>query len=363
MSNDAVDLEQGTPNRSGQISVAMATYNGANHLSEQLESLAAQTELPLELVVTDDGSTDATLSIVEAFAHTAPFPVHVHRNAVRLNYANNFLRAAQLCVGEFVAFCDQDDVWQPQKLEVCSAQIRKNNVQLIVHTGAVWDGKQTTGERYPDYAKDTLLGAGKVDPCALVPGFAMVFRRSLLTLTDNEDRPWDIFGLGNGTIMAHDGWVYLLGTSTGPVALVSEPLVLYRQHATNAVGAPKPPPLSQAIRRSASTSHYRIMAELESKAAGILEALDPVKVPQPDRLKLVARRFRYRARLHLHRAGLYDAKASAWARIQHFGSILLSGGYLPDATNSRLGPRSALKDLLFGVPGLYKRQGLSTNSL
>ncbi len=349
------DVEPEVPQRAETISVAMATYNGAQHLSEQLDSLAAQTALPFELVVTDDGSTDATLSIVETFAQSAPFPVHIHRNPVRLNYSNNFLRAAELCQGEFVAFCDQDDVWQPQKLAVCSAQIRKNNVQLVVHCGEVWDGKQTTGERYPSYEKDALLAAGEVDPCALVPGFAMVFRKSLLALTDNHDRPWDIFGLGNGTFMAHDGWVWLLGTSTGPVALVSEPLVLYRQHATNAVGAPKAPPLAQAIRTSASTSHYKVLAELESKAARILESLDAAEVPQPERLKLVAHRFRYRARLHSHRAGLYEAASSGWTRFQHFGAILLSGGYLPDAINSRLGPKSAIKDLLFGVPGLYKR--------
>jgi GT2 family glycosyltransferase len=67
----------------------MATYNGERHIKEQLDSLARQSLLPLELVVTDDGSTDATLAIVADFAQTAPFPVRVHRNVGRLGYVKN----------------------------------------------------------------------------------------------------------------------------------------------------------------------------------------------------------------------------------------------------------------------------------
>ena len=98
------------------ISVALATYNGARHLREQLDSLARQTLRPGELVVRDDGSTDDTLAIVEDFARTAPFPVRAQRNAVNLGWGPNFLSAALACRGEVVAFCDQDDLWQPAKL-------------------------------------------------------------------------------------------------------------------------------------------------------------------------------------------------------------------------------------------------------
>jgi glycosyltransferase involved in cell wall biosynthesis len=62
----------------------MATYNGAPYIAEQLESFSRQTALPSELVITDDGSTDDTLAIIDAFAARAPFPVHVERNVKRL---------------------------------------------------------------------------------------------------------------------------------------------------------------------------------------------------------------------------------------------------------------------------------------
>src|SRR5690348_8403095 len=93
------------------ISVAMATYNGARYIREQLDDLAAQTRLPAEVVVCDDESSDGTVAILEHFAASAPFPVHIHRNSERLGYRANFMKCASLCSSDLVAFCDQDDRW------------------------------------------------------------------------------------------------------------------------------------------------------------------------------------------------------------------------------------------------------------
>jgi len=103
------------------ISIAMATYNGESFLAEQLDNLAKQTLKPLELVVCDDGSTDDTVAILEGFAALAPFPVSIHRNGTRLGHTENFLKAANLCSGKWIGFCDQDDVWLPNKLEVVAS--------------------------------------------------------------------------------------------------------------------------------------------------------------------------------------------------------------------------------------------------
>ena len=100
-----------------RVSVAMGTYNGERFIRQQLESIAQQTLLPCELVVRDDASTDGTLTIVEEFASHAPFPVRIHKNDVRLGYPDNFMQAAILTNGDWIAFCDQDDFWLPQKLE------------------------------------------------------------------------------------------------------------------------------------------------------------------------------------------------------------------------------------------------------
>ena len=97
------------------ISIAMATYNGEKYIKEQLQSLSNQTSLPFELVVGDDGSTDATLDILKEFCAHAPFPVRIHQNQANLGFARNFLDTARRCKGDWIAFCDQDDVWLPDK--------------------------------------------------------------------------------------------------------------------------------------------------------------------------------------------------------------------------------------------------------
>jgi hypothetical protein len=77
----------------------MATYNGARYIAEQLESFTRQTAIPSELVITDDGSTDDTLDIIDLFAARAPFPVRVERNVKRLGYRANFMKAGFVQIG------------------------------------------------------------------------------------------------------------------------------------------------------------------------------------------------------------------------------------------------------------------------
>lgn len=99
-----------------KISVAMATYNGEKYLQEQLDSLARQTRLPDELVVSDDASTDRTREILGDFASTAPFSVTVHINCVNLGYIKNFETALGMTTGQLIFLCDQDDRWYENKI-------------------------------------------------------------------------------------------------------------------------------------------------------------------------------------------------------------------------------------------------------
>src|SRR4051795_304134 len=90
------------------VSVAMATYNGERFLPEMLDSLAAQTRPPDELVVRDDASEDDTVAILNAFARRVPFRVDVHAGGPRLGYAQNFVAATRACTGSVIFFADQD---------------------------------------------------------------------------------------------------------------------------------------------------------------------------------------------------------------------------------------------------------------
>src|SRR5581483_2986961 len=99
------------------LSIVMATFNGAAHLPRQLRSLAAQERLPDELVVSDDGSTDQTATILHGFAEQAPFPVRLLTNDRPLGSTANFEVAIAAATGDIIAPCDQDDVWYPEKLK------------------------------------------------------------------------------------------------------------------------------------------------------------------------------------------------------------------------------------------------------
>lgn len=97
------------------ISVAMTTYNGERFLREQLDSLYNQTRVPDEVVVCDDRSTDGTVAILEEYKQR--FGLKYYINEASLGINNNFFRAISLCSGDYIALCDQDDIWLPKKIQ------------------------------------------------------------------------------------------------------------------------------------------------------------------------------------------------------------------------------------------------------
>ena len=217
------------------VSIAMATFNGQHLIQRQLDSLVAQTHKPAELVITDDQSSDDTISVVEAFSRTAPFPVRVFRNETRLGYRKNFMHAASLCKSELIAFCDQDDYWHPQKVAVCTKPFSNPDTLLVYHNADIvtHDGVNigSLSERAP---KQRVLPPLSSGPWLHALGFTEVFRRSLLQLDDlwpqslDQDR--------SGEPLAHDQWVFFLASVFGTIVYIDDPLVSYVQHGANTYG-------------------------------------------------------------------------------------------------------------------------------
>jgi glycosyltransferase involved in cell wall biosynthesis len=131
------------------VSVLMATYNGAQHLRAQLESIRQQTHAPHELWVADDGSTDDTRQIVAEFAERVSFPVRLRLNTQSQGYSENFLSATLLCEGDFIAFCDQNDEWHPEKLERCIGALEREDALLCVHTATLIDAQSHDRGPFP----------------------------------------------------------------------------------------------------------------------------------------------------------------------------------------------------------------------
>jgi hypothetical protein len=328
------------------VSVAMATFNGQSYLHEQLESIAHQTLLPVELVITDDGSTDATLQIVEEFARNAPFSVKLTCNEARLGYADNFMKAASLCTGDLIAFCDQDDVWMVQKLSVCSQLFADPEMLAVGHSAYVLLPGRKFGQRYPDYHKTRIFEPASSNPLRYPWGFALVFRRTLLEIAPSDYRP--------AKVSAHDQWVWFLASSLGKTALVKDALTLYRQHPGNTFGPPPHRTLVQRLRGTAAVTNFDDLADSELQCSHILAEVAATHPELGGRVKSAVASLRYRARLHRLRTRIYQKSAGFIVRVGVFGNILLTGGYLPDSSGTRIGPYHAVKDLCLGVMGLHK---------
>ncbi|NHN93814.1 glycosyltransferase family 2 protein [Acetobacter sicerae] len=214
------------------ISVALATYNGSTYLLEQLDSIAAQTLLPVELVVSDDGSSDDTLSIVRAFSETAPFPVRILDKDRNLGFGDNFLFCASQCKGDLIAFCDQDDVWLPEKLAVAFERIKHDESLSALHTLALVDEnlKPTKGGIWKqDIPKDCVIQPQQIFPWAAW-GNTLLFKREILDWFPYSRRPKHP---EKDMKLSHDTWIYILSCALGKVSQIDNPLILYRQHGKN----------------------------------------------------------------------------------------------------------------------------------
>ena len=123
--------------RTETVSVVMATFNGAEFLDEQLESLVTQTQLPDELVVVDDASTDGTQNLLRAFARRAPFPVQIVEQPYHVGTSPNFEEGIVRSTGDLIAIADQDDRWRPDKIAVMANRMAREPDVLMAFSDAV----------------------------------------------------------------------------------------------------------------------------------------------------------------------------------------------------------------------------------
>ena len=327
------------------MSIALTTCQGERFLQAQLDSLAAQTKLPCELVVCDDASTDATVAIIERFARRAPFPVHLHRNASRLGFRANFLQTANLCTGDLIAFCDQDDIWYETKLARCMVPFGDPEVMLVCHDADIVDAQaQKTGKRLAR-RKDGVWEANE-EPLHHENGLVMVYRRCLNDhydlWPDSTDENVLDDALSVTTHAAHDNWYYFLAIILGKVVTLDDALLGYRQHGSNLVGVQTPKIDKTPEFRG---RFYRARAREVSIRIDLLKRLRPRA--QPKYQARIDERFGIYARfvaISNSRAMIYGGVTLA-TRLAGITGMLKAGGYRA----SELGLRGLAPDLLFGI--------------
>lgn len=346
------------------ISVAMATYNGALYLQDQLNSIAAQSAKPAELVVCDDGSSDGTLAILHAFASSSPFPVRIYQNESNLGFANNFLKCASLCSGTWVAFCDQDDIWLPSKLETLGRTISasSSDVVLVYHVASVVSVElEPTGRVLPRVPRARSFGRGEQHAHWFVGGCVMCFRADLLVGFNQDERPRDSYDGNKGwhghghPWMPHDKWLCLLANVCGATVALPDVLSLYRRHAAAETGAHANEGFVRPLMHAARTgsSQYEFLAQRARETATFLHAAANRHgdVQRASHLRAGGSSFERVAAQYEVRARLYSA-----CHIQHrwksFATLLDMRAYTGEPIES-LGLRACLKDTARAVGAVW----------
>ena len=260
---------------SSDCTVVMATFNGAKYLTEQLASLQNQTTLPRRLIVSDDGSTDATRQILESFANRATFDV-VIVDGPQQGYAENFWSAAKLVDTKYLAWSDQDDVWSPQKISRCVQALEETGASFVSHSASVVDQElRPLGRSLPDYQRTRVLRPLQGDPYHVASGFASVFRKEILSEIDWGNRP---LSHQHWRAMGHDHAVGLTAFAFHSRVQLSESVAYHRQHNSNTQGDPSVTGLNRQISTALKTSADDY-ARLASRAEGYAHYLSLVSEP------------------------------------------------------------------------------------
>lgn len=221
------------------IQVLMACYNGAAYLPQQLSSLQCQDDPAFSVLLQDDGSTDDTPALLERIAaedsrfHLAG-DCGQHHGAI-----GNFLSLMGQCTADYAALCDQDDLWAPQRLSRCRAAMEQAEMELgeatpiLIHSdsrvvGAQGEPLHESFFLHQGWDKTAvtlprLLVQNNVTGCTLMMNAAL--RRLVVQHGDPQ------------TMHMHDWFIALTAAAFGRIVFIDEPLVSYRQHGVNVMGA------------------------------------------------------------------------------------------------------------------------------
>lgn len=213
------------------ITIALCTFNGAEHLRAQLESYLAQRHTNWSLWVSDDGSSDKTLAILDLFVQrdAGAHPVRIIKGPQK-GVAANFL--SLLCHPDFpagmTALSDQDDVWLPEKLEYAAAHLAQTSRSGLYGAQSV-------------HVDNTLTSIGAAFTKGAIPDFTNALVQNIISghsavLTGGALDLVRRAGVPHG-IPYHDWWLYLLVTGAGGTVITDDrATLLYRQHSENVMG-------------------------------------------------------------------------------------------------------------------------------
>lgn len=218
------------------VDILLATYCGEKYLKAQLDSLLAQTVQDIRIIIRDDGSTDNSIQIINDYCNKYPDKVFSVKGEPTGSAIKNFAKLLDLSENDYIMFCDQDDIWLPDKVEKTLAAMREaegtaGEIPVLVHSDlkVVDHELNVISNSFFDFQK--LDPNNKTLPHLLVQnyvtGCTVMINRALKQkcgkIPDN--------------CMMHDWWLALVAVIFGKIVCISKPTMLYRQHGDNQVGA------------------------------------------------------------------------------------------------------------------------------
>lgn len=199
-----------------KISVCIACYNGEKYIKEQLESILLQLKENDEIIVSDDDSNDNTLNIIEQFADSR---IIVVKNNYIKGVNHNFENALKKATGDYIFLCDQDDVWLPNKIEICVLELLK--FDLVVSNCSVVDKDMNIlNQSYFEIAKSGK-GFFKNFYKSTYLGCCLAFKKEILK---------DILPIPNNLLLFHDWWFGFIAELCFKVKFIEIPCMYYRRH-------------------------------------------------------------------------------------------------------------------------------------
>ena len=215
-----------------KVNIVLSTYNGAKFLSEQIDSIQAQTFTDWQLLIRDDDSTDKTLDIIAAYTvKDERIRLINEGNRKNLGVIKSFYKLIKDDVADYYFFCDQDDVWLPEKLAIMLAEATKHdaNESLMVYMDLsvvdenlkVINPSMVSSQSH--HANTSLLA--ELTENTVTGGVAMI-NHALVKRWSSSD-----------SMIMHDWYLALLATATGELVYIDKPGELYRQHDHNVLGA------------------------------------------------------------------------------------------------------------------------------
>lgn len=196
------------------VSIVMCTYNGEKYLCEQMDSLLRQTYPVDEIIVQDDGSTDATMAILKAYAASHP-EVKVFSNTSGRGVNNNFFSALRRASSDYIAICDQDDLWEPDKIEKQMAAIGNHLLCTCRTKPFSSDGSAVRYDaRVPNYNLPRMLYSS-------IAGHTMLINRRLLDMIPDQAAVGKLY---------YDVFLALAASANNSIVLVNEVLVHHRRY-------------------------------------------------------------------------------------------------------------------------------------